>query len=393
MKRRRPEKTTENASSPVVFKQICAHWKWFEERAKLKEMHLNSSEEMLTAKLLQSHFFQSNTQIERTQSTPKEDDHLYLCQSPIYDINGSTGPLSSFMDLIETPEKLNSINLWMGNLETKSNLHYDVSDNILCVLAGSKRITLYHPNQSLSMYPESITGSSTNHSLVDVHNVDHQKYPQFNRSQPIHFTCLPGDAILIPGGWWHQVDSSPCTVAVNFWWKSSVEEHPIHPGLELFHLKYITENVLASQRKYALDHFERDRTMAPLPSFTDAATMTEAILLGSNQHCGISYGIPVSLASVLVRELNIDQLMDVLLYAVDHHPQRLLNLLIGNVITRKMEEYENEGQKEEAEMELFYSKFFPKLDNETIPKMLDMKEQFGKRVLEYILRQLNITPS
>jgi hypothetical protein len=30
----------------------------------------------------------------------------------------------------------------------------------------------------------------------------------------------PGDALYIPEGWWHQVDSDAHTAAVNFWWES-----------------------------------------------------------------------------------------------------------------------------------------------------------------------------
>lgn len=29
-----------------------------------------------------------------------------------------------------------------------------------------------------------------------------------------------GDAIFIPEGWWHQIDSTDVTIAVNFWWQS-----------------------------------------------------------------------------------------------------------------------------------------------------------------------------
>ena len=31
-----------------------------------------------------------------------------------------------------------------------------------------------------------------------------------------------GDAVFIPEGWWHQVDSSDHTIAVNFWWQSAM---------------------------------------------------------------------------------------------------------------------------------------------------------------------------
>ena len=30
-----------------------------------------------------------------------------------------------------------------------------------------------------------------------------------------------GDAIFIPEGWWHQIDSAAGTIAVNIWWRST----------------------------------------------------------------------------------------------------------------------------------------------------------------------------
>ena len=42
-----------------------------------------------------------------------------------------------------------------------------------------------------------------------------------------HGLCQAGDALLIPEGWWHQVDSDPATLAVNFWWASQ----PAAPAL------------------------------------------------------------------------------------------------------------------------------------------------------------------
>ena len=44
---------------------------------------------------------------------------------------------------------------------------------------------------------------------------------------------LPGDALFIPEGWWHQVESNAGTIALNFWWRSHLDvvlsramEHP-----------------------------------------------------------------------------------------------------------------------------------------------------------------------
>ena len=33
-----------------------------------------------------------------------------------------------------------------------------------------------------------------------------------------------GDAIFIPEGWWHQIDSAANTIAVNLWWRSAFDK-------------------------------------------------------------------------------------------------------------------------------------------------------------------------
>ena len=57
--------------------------------------------------------------------------------------------------------------------------------------------------------------------------------------------CQAGDALLIPEGWWHQVDSDPATLAVNFWWASK-------PGCPLLPSPYQLRRTLQVQPWCAL---------------------------------------------------------------------------------------------------------------------------------------------
>lgn len=45
----------------------------------------------------------------------------------------------------------------------------------------------------------------------------------------LHPVLQAGDAVFIPEGWWHQIDSSDITIAVNFWWQS-----PFGAGLQVW---------------------------------------------------------------------------------------------------------------------------------------------------------------
>jgi Cupin-like domain len=44
----------------------------------------------------------------------------------------------------------------------------------------------------------------------------------------LHPVVQAGDAVFIPEGWWHQIDSTDISIAVNFWWQS-----PFGAGLQV----------------------------------------------------------------------------------------------------------------------------------------------------------------
>lgn len=47
------------------------------------------------------------------------------------------------------PEQdLLQINIWLGAMETTTNMHYDANHNLLFVLKGSKRVALLPPNMA-----------------------------------------------------------------------------------------------------------------------------------------------------------------------------------------------------------------------------------------------------
>ena len=62
---------------------------------------------------------------------------------------------------------------------SSSSLHYDPNDNLLCVVAGSKRVFLYPPALTPCLYPRPISDESCNHSLVDHVSPDEKKHPLY----------------------------------------------------------------------------------------------------------------------------------------------------------------------------------------------------------------------
>ena len=51
-----------------------------------------------------------------------------------------------------------------------------------------------------------------------------------------------GDAVFIPEGWWHQIDSTDITIAVNFWWQS-----PFGAGLQVLPCLVATPSAVVAE--------------------------------------------------------------------------------------------------------------------------------------------------
>jgi hypothetical protein len=115
--------------------------------------------------------------------------------------------------------------IWIGN-RIKVQTHYDLQYNIACCIAGRRRFTLFPPDQVANLYPGPIefTPSGTPISMVPLTAPDHAKYPKFAEALR-HATQAelgPGDAIYIPYGWWHHVESlTPLNGLVNYWWNDA----------------------------------------------------------------------------------------------------------------------------------------------------------------------------
>ena len=116
--------------------------------------------------------------------------------------------------------------IWAGNAVSVS-AHYDLSDNIACVVAGRRRFTLFPPNQLPNLYvgPLDFTMAGQPASMVDLDAPDFARHPRFAEALANAETAElePGDAVYIPTLWWHHVRSlDPFNLLVNFWWNDAV---------------------------------------------------------------------------------------------------------------------------------------------------------------------------
>ena len=112
--------------------------------------------------------------------------------------------------------------IWIGN-RIQVGTHYDAKENVACCVAGERRFTLFPPEHIVNLYPGpfELTPAGIPVSMVDPHAPDLARYPRFAEAaqHAQSGTLQPGDAIYIPYGWWHAVESlSPVSMLVNYWW-------------------------------------------------------------------------------------------------------------------------------------------------------------------------------
>ena len=115
--------------------------------------------------------------------------------------------------------------IWLGN-RSRIAAHFDLPDNLACVVTGRRRFTLFPPDQIANLYigPLDVTPAGQAVSLVDFAHPDFDRFPRFAQALA-HAQVAeldPGDAVFIPSMWWHHVESlTPFNVLVNYWWRQS----------------------------------------------------------------------------------------------------------------------------------------------------------------------------
>jgi hypothetical protein len=141
--------------------------------------------------------------------------------------------------------------VWIGNA-VKINTHFDLVYNIACVAAGRRRFTLFPPDQIENLYlaPLDFTPSGAPVSLVQLSNPDMHRFPRFAEAlrHAQRAELEPGDALYIPYGWWHHVESlTPFNVLVNYWW--DVAPVSAAPHGALMHALLTIRDLPADQRR------------------------------------------------------------------------------------------------------------------------------------------------
>lgn len=164
--------------------------------------------------------------------------------------------------------------LWVGN-KTVVSAHYDIPKNLACVVQGRRRFVLFPPEQLENLYvgPIDFNPAGPAISLVDLNHIDFNQYPKMKKALDSAFIAEleAGDALYIPGMWWHHVEGlDDQNAMINYWWDS----YPPYTGSAqdaLHHAFLSLKSLPKSEREiwknifnyYVFDYDEHDFSHIP----------------------------------------------------------------------------------------------------------------------------------
>eukprot|EP00759_Apiculatamorpha_spiralis_P037339 PhF_6_TR37209/c0_g1_i1/m.54856/K18066/TYW5; tRNA wybutosine-synthesizing protein 5 len=121
-----------------------------------------------------------------------------------------------FHSTATAPTKYSQSCLRMNGRGVQLWTHYDIMDNILCQIVGTKRVVLYPPSQYGNLYMEGSTSK-----VVEIDKPDYTRFPKFREAQrhAIEVMLEPGDVLFIPSMWFHNVTALDPAISVNVFWR------------------------------------------------------------------------------------------------------------------------------------------------------------------------------
>lgn len=157
-------------------------------------------------------------------------------------------PSIALADAVFGAEKLEAVNLWLGDERSVTSLHKDYFENMYAVVMGEKTFHLFPPSDIVFMHETSYPTfkyelinelTETRHIRKDdliLHEVKEspsiswigldpadaanhtEKFPQSKYGSCLECKLRVGEVLYIPAMWYHRVSQTCATMAINFWY-------------------------------------------------------------------------------------------------------------------------------------------------------------------------------
>ena len=101
--------------------------------------------------------------------------------------------------------------LWLGPAGTITPIHHDLTNNFFIQIYGRKKIKLVSPLQTPKLYNEFFV-----YSKADFSDINTRRFPKTRELDICEFVLEPGQALFLPIGWWHHIESLDISISLTF---------------------------------------------------------------------------------------------------------------------------------------------------------------------------------
>ena len=121
--------------------------------------------------------------------------------------------LSSVFDMskpnffLRDPRKTKGIHCRFGAPSVLADAHYDGHNNMIALLAGTRRWILAPPAECQHAYLRPLGDPSARHSEVNWSAPDLKKFPLFAQMQGLEVILTPGEVLYVPSYWIHFISN------------------------------------------------------------------------------------------------------------------------------------------------------------------------------------------
>lgn len=205
-------------------------------------------------------------------------------------------------------------------------------------------------------------------------------------------TLHAGDALFLPEGWYHQVDSEAVSIAINLWWSSRVSLQ-LGSHMDAYLLRRLLVNLLDGEKDKIIESLRSSKTIGSQVTFSKRGlTNAELQVLRTLVTCVSEPTDDDAIARALLK-LDPPSLQRTLLVMSTEYPRTLEALILHNlsplaceILTRKFEAMD-EASELDCPQEEFYAQLYSIFDDPRLAMaaLVNGKEALAAMALEQVL--------